>query len=97
VDAGTNVNIEGEEFISLYNSSDWAERGFCKKCGSHLFYRLKEQKQYFVPFGILSNTEQHKFTNQIFIDKKPAQYRFANETKDLTEAQVFAKFTAGAG
>ena len=25
-------------------SSAWAERGFCKNCGSHLFYRLKENK-----------------------------------------------------
>ena len=41
VDCGTDVSFEGEENISVYSSSEWAERGFCKECGSHLFYRLK--------------------------------------------------------
>ncbi len=42
VDCGTDVSFEGEENISVFKSSEWAERGFCNKCGSHLFYRLKE-------------------------------------------------------
>ncbi|GEM_PF-4418387 len=43
VNCGTNVSFEGEDNISVFNSSDWAERGFCKKCGSHLFYRLLDR------------------------------------------------------
>jgi hypothetical protein len=27
---------------SVYDSSPWAQRGFCGQCGTHLFYRLKE-------------------------------------------------------
>lgn len=36
------LTIEGDEHVGVYSSSDWAERGFCKACGTHLFYRLKE-------------------------------------------------------
>ena len=42
VNGGLKASFKGEEFISIYRSSEWAERGFCKACGTHLFYRLKE-------------------------------------------------------
>src|SRR5204862_150671 len=29
--------IEGAEHVVRYPSSDWAERGFCRTCGTHLF------------------------------------------------------------
>lgn len=35
------VTFEGEENVSRYDSSAWAERGFCTRCGTNLFYRLK--------------------------------------------------------
>ncbi|NIT13149.1 MAG: GFA family protein, partial [Candidatus Dadabacteria bacterium] len=40
VNCGTDVTFEGEDNITVYDSSSWAERGFCSGCGSHLFYRL---------------------------------------------------------
>ena len=94
VDCGTEVSFEGEENITVFNSSDWAERGFCNKCGSHLFYRLKEIQQYIIPVGLFDNDVEFVFDHQIFIDKKPSFYRFANKTNDKTEAEVFAKYTS---
>ena len=92
VDCGTDVSFEGEENISVYDSSDWAERGFCKKCGTHLFYRLKETRQHMLPAGLLDDSDDLVFDHQVFIDRKPSYYRFANETKDMTEAEVFAMY-----
>ncbi|PHQ72191.1 MAG: aldehyde-activating protein [Sneathiella sp.] len=91
-DCGTDVALMGEENIGVFNSSDWAERGFCKKCGTHLFYRLKETGQYIVPMGLFENGDDFVLDHQIFIDEKPAFYSFANETTDMTGAEVFAKF-----
>ena len=51
VDCGSNVEFEGEEHVSVFSSSDWAQRGFCSRCGTHLFYRLKESGQTSVPAG----------------------------------------------
>ena len=92
VDCGTEVAFEGEENISVYNSSEWAERGFCNKCGSHLFYRLKESKQYVIPVGLFDDDELFVFDHQVFIDEKPTFYSFANATIDMTGAEVFARY-----
>ena len=92
VDCGAEVSFEGEENISVFSSSEWAERGFCNKCGSHLFYRLKERNQYIMPLGLFDNDKSFVFDHQIFIDEKPSFYSFANETSDMTGAEVFAKY-----
>lgn len=91
-DCGTNVSIQGEENISIFDSSDWAERGFCTHCGSHLFFRLKATQQYFVPVGLLSSMDELVFDHQIYIDNKPAFYHFAENTKNLTEQEVLAMY-----
>lgn len=93
VDASEDLKIEGEKNISTYPSSEWAERGFCKKCGTHLFYRLRGGGFCNIALGLLENPESLKFDLQIFTDKKLESYSFAEKTKMLTEAEVFANFT----
>lgn len=88
------VQITGEERVGRFSSSEWAERGFCRDCGTHLFYRLTEGDQYALPAGLFEDDSQWTLTEQIFIDRKPAYYAFANDTENLTEAEVFAKFSA---
>jgi len=85
----SDIEIEGEENVTVYPSSDWAERGFCKRCGTHLFYRLKTGDHYAVPVGLVDGGEAWTFDTQIFIDQKPEYYRFANETHNMTGQEVF--------
>jgi hypothetical protein len=92
VDCGSEVSFAGEEDITVFNSSDWAERGFCKKCGSHLFYRFKQANQYFVPVGLFEGSGAFTFDHQVFIDEKPEYYCFSNKTRNMTGAEVFAMF-----
>ena len=89
-----DLNFSGEENIGIYQSSEWAERGFCKKCGSHLFYRLKEKNHYYIPVGIFDNSEGLVFDLQVFIEEKPEYYCFANETQNMTGEELFAQFAA---
>ncbi|BAY54585.1 MULTISPECIES: GFA family protein [Leptolyngbya] len=91
IDCESEVNFEGTEDISIYQSSDWAERGFCRNCGTHLFYRLKQNQQYFIPVGLFDDAEDLYFEHQIFIDEKPDYYSFANETHNMTGAEFFAQ------
>lgn len=35
----SNVMLEGEDQLTWYAASDFARRGFCKTCGSALFWR----------------------------------------------------------
>lgn len=92
IECGSNVSFEGEENIAVYQSSEWGERGFCNQCGSHLFYKFKPKNQYYIPVGIFDNETGFVFDHQVFIDKKPDYYSFANETKNMTEEEVFAQF-----
>ena len=45
-----------------------------------------------MPVGLFENLEDMNFTVQVFIDKKPDYYSFAEKTNDMTEAEVFAKY-----
>ncbi|MGH8478560.1 MAG: GFA family protein [Gammaproteobacteria bacterium] len=93
IGCGSDVHFEGDDSISVFSSSDWAERGFCSKCGSHLFYRLKKEGHYEVPVGLFDDGEQWVLEQQIFIDEKPSFYSFANQTKNMTGAEVFAQYS----
>lgn len=93
VDCGSDVKVDGEENLSTYSSSDWAERVFCKKCGTSLFYRLKQTNQHFISSEVFNEVDLN-FDHQVFIDEKPAYYDFSNETKNMTGAEVFAAFQA---
>jgi hypothetical protein len=94
VESDGNPEFVGTENISLYSSSEWAERGFCKQCGSNLFYRMKDPKLKFCNFnlGTIENNEEFEFTIQIYVDTKPDNYSFANQTKMMTEKEVLDSF-----
>lgn len=92
VACGTEVSFTGEDTISVFDSSEWAERGFCGKCGTHLFYRLKQNQQYYMPVGLFEDDSKFLFDHQVFIDEKPKYYKFSNKTNDMTGEEVFALF-----
>lgn len=93
VECGSDVEFEGSEHVTIFSSSEWAERGFCRECGTHLFYRLKKEGHYAIPVGLFGGGSEWRFTEQIFIDEKPSYYSFAESTKDLTSEEVFAQYS----
>lgn len=92
IDCGTDVSFEGEQNITVFDSSPWAERGFCSKCGTNLFYRLKDSQEHQVLVGLFDDVEGLVFDRQVFIDEKPPFYRFADKTHDLTGAEIVALY-----
>lgn len=88
------VEFEGTEDIARFRSSDWAERGFCAKCGSNLFYRLVESDEYSLAAGAFDDQTRFVLENEIFVEEQPAYYAFANDTRRMTGAEAFAMFTA---
>ena len=92
IDCETQVEFEGQSNISSYDSSQWAQRGFCKNCGTHLYYRLKQSGQYMMPVGLFDDLKNIEFDGQVFVDEKPHYYDFANKTQMLTGEQLFAMF-----
>jgi hypothetical protein len=92
IDCGDSVKVADDSAVAWYRSSDWAERAFCKQCGTSLFYRLVEQGGYYISVELLDDTSGFALTHQIFIEEKPAYYDFANKTENMTGAEVFAAF-----
>lgn len=96
VHCGPGVQFSGAEHISVYASSQWAERAFCKNCGTHLYYKLLATGEYLVPAGAF-DSDDFKLASQIYIDKKPPYYSFANQTPMLTEQQVIDQYGPPSG
>lgn len=92
-DSGQEVSFQGKEFVSVFDSSEWADRGFCKECGTHLFYRLKQTEQYIIPIHLFDNIHDFIFDHQVCIDEKPSYYSFMNKTQKMTKAELFAMYT----
>jgi hypothetical protein len=92
VHCGTDVSFSNKDSISVYQSCSWAELGFCKNCGSHLFYRSIDSGEYILQVGTFESDAGFVLDQQIFIDEKPDFYQFANKTRDMTAAEVFAQY-----
>ena len=92
LEVGTEIEIAGKDHVTAYRSSEWAERAFCKTCGTNLYYRLVDAGGYVLCAGVLDDQDDLVLTSQIFIDEKPGYYAFANETATMTGAEVFAMY-----
>jgi hypothetical protein len=95
LECGASVRVEDPAQLGIYRSSEWAERCFCKQCGTPLFYRLVGKDFHAVSVEAFDDRDDFALTSQIFVDEKPAYYDFANKTKTMTGAEVFAAFGAG--
>ncbi|WP_456300295.1 GFA family protein [Primorskyibacter aestuariivivens] len=84
------VAFNDEGSVRRIRSSDWAERGFCRECGSNLFYRIVGQTNYQMAAGIFNNQDQFRMALQVFVDEKPSYYSFSELTKCMTAAEVLA-------
>ena len=89
-----SVVFKGDDNIGIYQSSEWAERGFCKRCGSNLFYHLKPTGQHFLPVGAFDDPTPFKLIGEIYIDSKPPGYDFAGDLPKQTEKEVLAQFAS---
>ena len=90
-----SVTFKGGEHIQRYDSSEWAERGFCRRCGSNLFYRLKAQDHYILQLGAFDDQSGFRLVGEIFIDEKPPGYAFGGEHPRQTGAEFLASMQAG--
>ena len=92
-----SASFGGEEKITRYRSSDWAERGFCNQCGTNLFYHMPENDHYIICTGVFKDTSDFELTGEIFIDEKPAFYDIAGDHPRLTGEEFLASLAGTQG
>lgn len=85
------VTLTKTDGLEWYASSEWAKRGFCKTCGTSLFYRLNENPDFWaICAGSIDLPDGLKLGKEIFIDHKPDYYALAGEQARLTGEEFFA-------
>jgi hypothetical protein len=90
------ITWKGEAHIRTLQSSDWAERAWCQRCGTALYYHLTVDGpmsgQVELPLGLFDDPNGFTLTSEIFIDQKPDSYRLEGDHDRRTRAEVMAKF-----
>lgn len=84
------VEFSGAEHLRRYDSSEWAERGFCRECGANLFYRLKQADKYVLWVGAFDDQAPFRLAGEIYVDDKPPGYAFAGDHPRMTGAEFLA-------
>ncbi len=88
-----SVTVEGP--AKRFQSSEWAERAFCERCGSNLWYRITApgpgHGQYQLAAGLFDVNGMH-LGLEVFIDSKPDAYAFEGERRQMTGQEIFDFF-----
>ncbi|MEM7221269.1 MAG: GFA family protein [Pseudomonadota bacterium] len=85
-----NVVFNDDAKVKAYQSSEWAERGFCIECGSNLFYRMPSMGMTILWSGTLDDQQALEMSGEIYVDEKPASYCFAGDHPRQTGAEFLA-------
>ena len=91
-----DVSWVGEAQIATLQSSEWAERAWCRRCGSTLYFRNTaddDHKVYEIALGLFDDPNGFEVKRELYIDQKPDAYAFkgAKHRKQITRAQYHAK------
>jgi hypothetical protein len=92
--SGEDARVDGEEHVTAFRSSEWAERAFCSRCGSNLWYRFLPTGHRSFLAGLFELPKGFAMWRQIFVDEKPDWFDFAQDTPKLTGEDVIAEAKA---
>lgn len=81
-----DAEIRGDS-LRVFQSSMFAERGFCAACGSAIFHRPQDGPERAISAGLF-DPDQLAIAFQICIDRKPAYYSVQPETDVRTTSQL---------
>ena len=88
-----NLDLSGQEHLGVIQTSDFAERAFCKKCGSGIWFRRTSGK-YFggtsLPIGLLDDRSGLTVSYELFTDYKDATNEIPEGTQQMTKTEVDA-------
>lgn len=87
------VRLDEAAELRWYESSAIAARGFCGRCGTTLFWRLKGSANMSVSAHVVDD-HPAAIREHVFIDEKPPWYDFADDAPRVTAAEMQARFEA---
>jgi hypothetical protein len=75
----TNITITHSEGLAWFKTSDVARRGFCRECGSGLFWEPFDQEGTGIIAGSLDTPTGLKTMGHIFVGEKSDFYEITDE------------------
>lgn len=79
-----------EEGVGWYRSSTIAERGFCKRCGSHLFYRPIGKDRIEIAAGAIDDALDIPIRDHIFVANKGGYYHIDDSEPQYLDAGPYS-------
>lgn len=73
------IRMQREDGLAWYRSSDHARRGFCKTCGSTLFWSPDDEARYAIAAGSLDLPTGLRAAKHIYVADKGDYYDFGDE------------------
>lgn len=68
-----DLTWHGAEHIATRQSSDWAERAWCRECGTTLYFRQTKEDKWFggtdLPLGLFDDQSGFTLTHEIYTDQ----------------------------
>ncbi|WP_340586512.1 GFA family protein [Erythrobacter alti] len=92
---GAGFTFASEEHVGVYRSSEWAERGFCKQCGSTLFFHFLPTGNRSFAAGLFDGADNLPISKEIFIEGKVAWCAGEGDHPKQTGEEVIAEAKAG--
>ena len=80
------VAVTGEDAITWFASSDKAERGFCRTCGSALFWRASGSATVSILAGALDEADHLTSDRHIYTRDRPGWYAVADGLPQYTQS-----------
>ena len=74
-----DFTLTQDDGLAWYRSSDHAKRGFCKICGSPLFWQQDGAKQISITAGSLDDDSGLKLWGHIFTSEKGSYYTIPDD------------------
>ena len=79
----SNITVTRDESLCWYEISDIARRGFCRECGSGLFWDHIEQDALGIIAGSLDSPTGLKTIGHIFVEEKSDFYEITDDIQQF--------------
>lgn len=93
--AHDDLQLSGRDHVQVVKSSDWAERAFCNKCGSALWYHLTEgpyANGVSLSVGLFDDPSGMTLKREYYVDRKTCLHQLPENRVQMTEAEVITMF-----
>ena len=74
-----DIKFINKKNLSWFKSSKNAKRGFCKKCGASIFFKIKDSDNISIAAGMFDKPTKLKTTRNIFVGTKSDFYKITDK------------------